>query len=111
MKRKYQTAFILPVGANKLLGADGWEFKSSAPLSHDIKENLVQSLRLEFFESYLGIESYISDNMKMSVFFDEKCKVESITFQLYGDALSKLSTVCQSDRISSDAELFIPQQD
>lgn len=111
MKRKYQTAFIIPVGTNKLLGEDGWEFQSSSLLSCDIKEYLVQSLSLKFFESYLGIESYIRDNVKMSVVFDEQHKIESIQFQLHGDALSKLSKVCQSDRISADAELFIPQQD
>lgn len=109
MKRKYQAAFIVPVGANKVLGEDGWEFESSARLSEEIKDYLVQSLRLSFLESYLGIESYVDGDIKMSVIFDDQNKIESINFQLYEDALAILTEVCQDNKISSEAELFIPQ--
>jgi hypothetical protein len=110
MKRKYQAAFIVPVGANKVLGEEGWEFGSSTRLPGEIKDYLVQSLKLSFLESYLGIESYADSNIKMSVIFDDKNKIESISFQLYGDALAILTEVCQGNRLPSEAELFIPQQ-
>ena len=110
MKGKYQAAFIVPVGANKILKEDGWEFESAIRLSEEIKNYLIQSLRLRFFESYLGIESYVDDNVKMSVIFNNKNEIESIYFQLYGDTLSILSEVCQGGRIPAEAELFIPQQ-
>ena len=110
MKGKYQAAFIVPVGANKILKEDGWEFESAIRLSEEIKNYLIQSLRLRFFESYLGIESYVDDNVKMSVIFNNKNEIESIYFQLYGDTLSILSELCQGGRIPAEAELFIPQQ-
>ena len=108
MKGKYQAAFIVPVGANKVLGDDGWEFESSVRLSGEIKDYLIQSLRLSFLESYLGIESYVDGDIKMSVIFDDQNEIESIHFQLYGGSLVTLSEACKSSRISSKAELFIP---
>jgi len=109
MKGKYQAAFIVPVGANKVLGEDGWEFESSGRLSLKIKDYLVESLKLCFLESYLGIESYVDGNMKMSIIFDAQNEIESIHFQLYDDGLAVLSEVCQGSEIFDGAELFIPQ--
>jgi len=110
MKGKYQAAFIVPIGTNKVLGEDGWEFESTSRLSEEIKARLIKSLKLSFLESYLGIESYVDDNVKMSVIFDDQNGIESIHFQLYGSALATLSEVCQSSRISFEAELFVPRQ-
>lgn len=109
MNGKYQAAFIIPIGANKILGEDGWEFESSNRLSNQIKDSLIESLRLSFLENYLGIESYVDDHIKMSVIFDDQNEIESIHFQLYGDSLSILSAVCQDSRLLSEAELFIPR--
>lgn len=111
MKGKYQAAFIVPIGTNKVLGEDGWEFVSSSRLSDEIKDYLIESLRLGFLESYLGIESYVDDDIKMSVIFDGQNEIESIHFQLYGDSVAILSEVCQGSRVLSEAELFIPQQE
>jgi hypothetical protein len=110
MKGKYQAAFIVPVGANKILREDGWEFESSDRLSEEIKDYLIQSLRLSFLERYLGIESYADGDIKMSVIFDYQNEIESIQFQLYGDSLVTFLVVCYGSRMPSDAELFIPQQ-
>lgn len=110
MKGKYQAAFIVPIGANKTLSEDGWEFESSVRLSQVIKNYLIQSLELGFLESYLGIDAYTNDNMKMSVINDDQGCIESISFQLYGDSLIILSKVCESGWISSEAELFVPHQ-
>jgi hypothetical protein len=108
MKGKYQAAFIVPVESNKVLGEDGWEFESPARLSESIKDYLIQSLRLSFLDSYLGIESYVNDGIKMSVIFDVQNEIESIYFQLNGDTLTLLSEICQGGRIPNEAELFIP---
>ena len=67
MQGKYQAAFIVPIGANKVLGEDGWEFGSSGRISEEIKDDLIESLRLSFLEGYLGIESYIDADIKMSI--------------------------------------------
>lgn len=110
MKGKYQAVFIVPVGASKVLGEDGWEFEGSARLPEKVRDYLVQSLKLSFLESYLGIESYIDGDIKMSVIFDDKNEIESIHFQLYDDSLVILSEVCQDSRMPPQAELFIPQR-
>ncbi len=110
MKGKYQAVFIIPVGTTKVLGEDGWEFENSRRLPEEIKEYMIQSLNLSFLESYLRIESYVDDDIKMSVIFDDQNEIESIHFQLYEGALSILSKVWKSSRMSSEAELFIPQQ-
>ena len=107
MKGKYKAVFIIPIGANKVLGNDGWEFEGMNRLSIEIKNYLIESLRLVFFESYLGIDSYIGDDIKMSVVFDDQNQIESFHFQLYGDSLAVLSKVCHDSRVLSEAELFI----
>ena len=61
-------------------------------------------------ESYLSIDVYTNDNMKMSVIYDDQGGIESISFQLYGDSLIILSKVYESGKISSEAGLFIPRQ-
>ncbi|WP_082027646.1 hypothetical protein [Isoalcanivorax pacificus] len=110
MKGRYQAAFIVPIGARKILNDDGWEFDGPARISADIKNYLIQSLGLSFLESYLGIESYVDGDIKMSVIFDDQNEIGNIHFQLYGNSLVTLSAVCQSSRISSEAEIFIPRQ-
>jgi|SRR5690554_2330331 len=111
MKGKYQAAFIIPMGVNKVLGEDGWEFESAARLSKEVRDYLIQSLNLSFLESYLEIEVYVDDDIKMSIIFDGQNEIESIHFQLYGESLSILSGVCQGSLVLSEAELFIPRQE
>ncbi|WP_020396258.1 hypothetical protein [Thiolinea disciformis] len=111
MKGRYEAAFIVPVGVNKVLGEDGWECESPIRLSEAIKDYLIQSLRLSFLESYCGIESYVNDDLKMSITFNDQNEIEDIYFQLYGDALTLLSEVCQSGPIPAEAELFVPRHE
>ena len=65
-------------------------------------------LKLSFLESYLGIESYVGDDVKMSVITDGQGEIEVIQFQLYGDSLRAFSVVCRDKQFSLEAELFIP---
>lgn len=111
MKRKYHSAFIVPLGANKFLGEYGWEFRSLARLPEEIISQLIEALNLDFVERYLGIESYANDNMKMSVVFDNKKKIENIHFQLYGCSMSKLSDVYDKLSVCSHIELFTPPKE
>ena len=109
MDNKYQAAFIIPNGSNKILGDDGWEFKASCRLSDGIKDILIEQLKLGFLESYLGIDAYIGGDIKMSIVYDEKNKIEHIFFQLHGDGLLLLSKLYQAYKIADEAELFIPE--
>ena len=109
IKGRYQAAFIIPVGANKVLSEDGWEFESSGRLSEEIRNDLIQVLGLNFLESYLGIDVYSNDDIKMSIINDDLGLTESISLQLYGnDSLVIISKAFESERMSSAAELFVP---
>lgn len=110
MKGRYQAAFLVPIGTKKFLGEYGWEFESSDRLSAELKDYLIDSLKLSYLESYLGVESYVGSNMKMTVVFDDENKIESIYFQLYNDALSMLSELCKTGKVCVAGELFIPHQ-
>lgn len=111
MKGKYQAAFIVPVGAKRVLNEGGWKFKTSGRISPKICEYLIKSLKLKLLESYLGLDDYGGEKMKMSVVHDAQNNIESIYFQLYEDALDALSKVCQGGKIPAGVELFIPQQE
>lgn len=110
MKKKYMAAFLIPIGVDKVLGEDGWEFESSQRLSKDIAEHLIAALKFDFIEMYSGIKKYVSDDIGMSIFFDDDNEVENFYFQVSEDSLKALAEVCQGPEVSSEAELFVPQQ-
>jgi hypothetical protein len=68
MKTKYTAAFIIPIGACKNLGEDGWEFESSDRLSNEVAGHLIAALGLNFVETYSGIKRYVGENIGMSLF-------------------------------------------
>lgn len=107
MKEIYQAAFIVPIGVSKILGKDGWEFKSSKRLSKQLGEYLVEVLKLEFLEEYSGIKRYAGDRIKMSIVFDGCDEIEIVYFQVFDGSLTVLSEVCKVDEFLSEAEMFI----
>jgi hypothetical protein len=108
MKGKYKAAFIIPIGTNKILGENGWEFETSNRLKEEVKEFLIDALRLKFLESYLQIDCYINENIKMSISYDDQKQIESIYFQTYNDTLTVLSDLFLAGGSVSNLELFIP---
>ncbi|MFP3925101.1 hypothetical protein [Pseudomonas sp. W5-36] len=111
MKQKYIAAFLVPIGAVKLLREDGWEFESSQRLSKDIAEHLIEELKLDFVEMYLGIKRYVGNAISMSIFLDDDNEVENIYFQVFGHSLKALTELCQDPRVSSKAEMFVPEKE
>ncbi|PFG21462.1 hypothetical protein ATH90_0136 [Pseudomonas lurida] len=110
MKEKYQAAFIIPIGASKVLGEDGWEFKSSKRLSKQLGEYLVELLDLEFLDAYSGIVRYAGDDIKMSIFLDDCNEVENIYFQFYDESIKGFSETCKVNGCFSEVEIFIPSK-
>ena len=108
MKGKYKAAFILPIGTKKVLGENGWEFETSNRLSLQIKEHLIDVLKLKFLESYLQIYCFMSEDIKMSVSYDDKNEIENIYFQVYNDKLTMLTDLFIASGIANESELFIP---
>lgn len=108
MKTPYRSAFVLPPGAKKVLGDSGWEFDSESRLPTSTKDSFVAAFELKPLECYLGIESFGSDNMKMSVTYDNRHLIESIYFQLRGDALTALQDHINAHGSRRSFEFFIP---
>lgn len=111
MKGRYEAAFIVPVGANKTLGEDGWEFDTTNRLPEEVKKFLTDDLNLRFVENYLGIDSYVDENIKASVIYDDQNQIENVYFQVYGNAMPALSNIFQSSFIANKSELFVPRGD
>lgn len=111
MIKRYTAAFLIPIGANKVLGEDGWEFESSQRLSKDIAEHLIAELKLDFVEMYSGIKRYVGNSISMSIFLDDDNEVENIYFQLFGNSLKALTALCQDPQVSSKAEMFLPENE
>ena len=110
MIKRYTAAFLIPIGASKVLGKDGWEFESSKRLSREVAEHLIAALRLDFIELYSGIKKYVGDDIGMSIVLDDMNEVENIYFQLSGNSLKALSELCQAPQVSSEAEMFVPKK-
>ena len=47
MRGKYEAAFLLPLGTEKHLDEDGWEFKSESFISEQIKKKFMEELNLK----------------------------------------------------------------
>ncbi|CAN2970864.1 conserved hypothetical protein [Pseudomonas sp. PM2] len=108
MSNKYQAAFVIPVGANKTLGEDGWEFESSERISRDLEAYFARTLELDFVKEYSGIKEYAGSRFKMLIIFDDEKNIENIFFQVFSEGLSVLSEACLDKKNFSKAELFIP---
>lgn len=111
MIKRYTAAFLIPIGANKILGGDGWEFESSQRLSKDIAEHLIAELKLDFVEMYSGIKRYVGNSISMYIFLDDDNEVENIYFQVSGNSLKALTELCQDSKVSSKAEMFVPEKE
>lgn len=58
---RYSVAFALPIGTDVSFSEDGWEFKSPAPLSLNVKSEFISKFNLELVECYSGVEKFSVD--------------------------------------------------
>ncbi|MEQ4283255.1 hypothetical protein [Pseudomonas syringae] len=107
MKMSYQAVFIVPTGASKVLGEDGWEFNSPERLLEGIGEYLVRYLDLKFEEGYAGINRYSNGRTNMSIFLDDNDKVESVYFQVFESLLAEIYQACQSEEAFSGGRKYL----
>ncbi|WP_310887577.1 hypothetical protein [Pseudomonas syringae] len=101
---------MIPIGASKVLGDDGWEFDSVERLPDSIGECLAERLNLEFMEEYTGIRKYTGNQISVSIIFDSADEVESIYFQTFDNGLALLSEACEIEQVACHAEIFIPEK-
>lgn len=108
MRGKYEAAFILPNGSKKILGEDGWEFDGAERISPDILDFLMNLLKLNLSENYLGMERYVGENLQATVVYDDKRKIEYIAFQIYNEASQQLIEIFTNSNYKENNELFYP---
>ncbi len=105
---KYKAAFLLPLGAKKTLGEDGWVFVGRRHLGPDVLDFLIRLLGLVLEESYLDMERYVGNNLQATVVYDDEGKIEHVDFQVYDDARKQLELAFTSSDLRSSCELFFP---
>ncbi len=105
---KYKAAFLLPLGAQKTLGEEGWVFVSKKDISSDTLDIVIQLLELVLEESYLGMARYVGNNLQATVVYDDEDGIEHVDFQMYDDAQKLLESTFISNNLNSSCELFFP---
>lgn len=108
MRKKYKAAFLIPAGANKSFGDDGWFFKSEASVSEDVKYFLTDILNLNYSKTKLGISYYESESIQASIFYDEQDIIENVYFQVYSDDMESIKEKFLESSFVGSLELFIP---
>jgi len=86
IKNKHcRSFFLLPIDAHKVLQDCGWLFEAEQRISPNVVTFLEQALSLLKQESHHGLEVYLSDDIKMNVYYDDSHLIEEIYIRLYGE--------------------------
>ena len=109
MGAAYKPIFLIPRGANRLLGEDGWEFLSAKRLAPEVVPLLAKKFSLAKIESYLGITSYTGDGLKASVICDDVGLIELISIQVHCGLVDEVRAKIDDLKIV-EIELFVPNK-
>jgi hypothetical protein len=108
MRVPYHAAFLVPLGATKTLGDEGWMITSDKRLPPSILGVLTQGLDLKFLETYLGIGAYQCETMKAEFTYDDEGKIEYVYFQVFRGDVGAISDVLEQAGLLGTVELFVP---
>jgi hypothetical protein len=110
IKVNHHAVFIIPAGACKQLGEDGWEFDSPTRIPNQLGDKLAGCLSLSFDEQYSGIKKYIGGDVAMSIFCDDSGEIENIYLQANRESMMIVKEACHSAVLSGEVEIFIPNE-
>jgi hypothetical protein len=99
----YKALFLLPPRTRKRLGDDGWEFSSSHRLPASLPTCLAQALHLRRCPSYLGLDVFEGEGLKLTVTTDRR-GVENVHVQARGWPRKELERALALDGV----EVFVP---
>ncbi len=105
---RYSVAFALPIGTDVSFSEDGWEFKSPAPLSLNVKSEFISKFNLELVECYSGVEKFSVDGLEFLVFYNDLHAIEHIYFKIYDKSFLVKLREYWSDNLRNYCYLFFP---
>lgn len=105
----YIAAFLLPTPVEKHLTDVGWEFDSPTFLPESLIFVLIKAFAVRPAESYLGIDVFEGDGLKLSVLRDSAGQIQNIYAQLRGTEPDKLRAALISAGLS-DVQVFVPSE-
>ncbi len=105
---RYSVAFALPIGTDVSFSEDGWEFKSPAPLSLNVKSEFISKFNLELVECYSGVEKFSVDGLEFLVFYNDLHAIEYIYFKIYDKSFLVKLMEYWSDNLRDYCYLFFP---
>lgn len=108
MQTQMINAYIIPKGATKVMGEEGWEFVSPHLIPVQIVRQIASLLGLKLTKSFVGIDTYVNEDTTMSVVCDLADSVEFVDLNLAESALAALKNALAELTGWIDAELFIP---
>lgn len=103
----YKSAFLIPRFAKKILEETGWIFETKDRICPEALEILKRTFSLEHEKSYLDIESYIGDGIKVNVIYDDEGLIEHISIQLWKRSTKELIMAFDGSDLNS-IDIFIP---
>lgn len=103
MASPYKVIFLLPLGTEKSLGDCGWEFSSRKRLPPKLLLSLASRLHLHQEPSYLGMEVYEGEGLKLTATIDNR-GIEHIYFQLWSRPIEDIQKAVARDEV----EVFTP---
>ena len=103
---RYKVGFLIPSGAVKTLGDDGWEFESDKTLPSEVEALLKDSLLSTSSSS--DHASYEGENIKADVFKDKYGEIVNVYFRFYSEESPSLPRFLEGHEVLENVEFFKP---
>lgn len=111
MKDKYRSYFLVPSGANRILGEGGWEFESAKTIPRAVMDSLMLGLMLQKSGGSIGMERFTGKDAEATVFLNDFGDIEHVYLRAYSgrEIDSELQALIAS--YSLDLEIFDPRKE
>jgi len=108
MEAKYKAGFLIPKGARKRLGEDGWEFESNERLPNELESRLAKELTMS--ASGKEFSSFEGNSIKVEVSKDSNGHIETVYFRFYIEP-PRLPRFLENIENKNAMEFFVPSSD
>jgi hypothetical protein len=106
--KPYLAAFLLPTPVTKCLTAIGWEFESAGRLPEDLIVALQGVFDIHATKTYLGMDVFEGNGLKLTASRDAEGRIESIFVQLRDRRPDELRIALAAAGFNK-VEVFVPE--